>query len=178
MKKTLIVALLLVFVFSSASLARSNWGIGMENALSSVIAVSLGGYSQMPAGTLFYNFNDRHSIEGAIGVLRNTEESGDTMDLTVIGVKYLYNLIASRNGNVHIGLQGSLGTMRYEDGDSDTYDDISAIFGGETFVNDNLSVMLDLVVSSSNFESTPTSSDDSQVTAINIWPTVSVRLYI
>ena len=178
MKKTFIIALLLVFAFSSSSFARSNWGVGISNALSSIVALEFGGLSQMTAGTLFYNFNDRNSIEGGIGVLREADKDGDTMDMTAIGIKYLFNIIATKNNNLHIGVQGATGTMRDEDGDSNTYTSINLIFGGETFINDSLSMLLDLTASSSNFESSPSSSDDGQITAINIWPTVSFRLYV
>lgn len=178
MKKALIIAMMLLFAFSSASFARSNWGIGVANALSNILALEMGGFSQATAGTLFYHFNNQHSIEGGVGVYREAEEGGDTTDMTALGIKYLFNFFTSRNLNVHVGIEGIWGQRRYEDGDSNTYTDIVLLFGGETFINENLSLLLDLTAQSGANESEPTSSSDNNVTSINIWPSISFRLYM
>lgn len=178
MKKTFLIAVLLVFAFSSSSIARSNWGIGMTNAVANIMSIGLGGFSQLSTGTLFYNFNDRHSIEGSVGLIKEAYEDGDSMDMTVFGVRYLYNVIASKNLNVHVGLAGMLSTGADDTGSRQTMNSIGMIFGGETFINDVLSLTLDLTALSSNNESDPSSSDDNQQTAINVWPSISFRYYI
>ena len=175
--KKIILAMVVVFALSTASYAAGPvWGVGVENALASVYALEFGGLTQLPAGTLFFNFNNQNSIEGEIGILQHNTEGGAKESITVYGLKYLFNYFTSAKFNSHVGIQGSIGAV--SDGGKATFTDISLLFGGEVFITDHLSVLADMTASSSNLSSDPSDSDDYSQTGLNIFPVISFRIYM
>ena len=181
--KKIILAMVLVFSLSSASFAAGPvWGVGVTNVLTNLMTFMMGGSSgiasldMMPAGTLFYNFNDQNSIEGDIGVLQASMEDGAKMNLTVLGLRYLFNFYTSARFNSHIGIEGTTASGRGSG--SVIYNDIGLLFGGEIFITDKFSILADLTAHSYTMDSDPTDSDDYNTTAINIWPMLSFRLYM
>lgn len=176
MKKILIAALLVIFIFSSTALA-ARWGIGVMNLL--------GTYDDEwddnliwlinPAATIFYNFNDQHSIEGTLGFYSRQDTDGGKRNITLIGLRYLYNFIASKRLNARVGIQAMTSVDDWGPGDKEDYTEISLLFGGEAFITDNLSVIADILASFTDF------TEDGwgrQETWINLLPLVSLRIYI
>ena len=175
MKKILIVCLLLLAFSPTCFAAR--WGIGVANLLGTYEDDwnDQPGWLINPATTLFYNFNDQHSIEGTYGIYSSRVDDGDKEDMSVIGLRYLYNWIAGKKFNARVGVQAMTTIDDDSSDDKETLTEISLIFGAECFVADNLSVIADMLASFTDYK------DDyvqRKASWINFLPMVSLRFYM
>ncbi|MCX5726590.1 MAG: hypothetical protein NT030_05380, partial [Candidatus Saganbacteria bacterium] len=141
MKKILIAMVLVVAMCSACYAAGPRWGIGAINIVASTYTLDISP-TLMPMGSIFFNVADNMSIELGAGAASN--DTGDS--LTTIMGRFLFNVIKADRANAHLGIQAVNSSIS----DGPSFTDLGLIFGGEAFLTDNFSVLVDLIAQSLN----------------------------
>jgi hypothetical protein len=185
--KRILIALLVVSLFSSASFAANagKFGMSFDNVSTNLLAGAAleSPLAMVPTVGLLYQFNNQLSASfgyGSGGVLLRNK---DKHSLEVLCLRGLWNFTTAPS-TLHVGVEYLTISTKTVDSSADNSSSVSSaiagLIGGEVAIGDNASLTLDCVLATM-FSSSYTPKDDEDViegNGINIMPQIGFRLYI